>query len=209
MAEERVSVDALLERQDRVLATVEAVPGSDDRVRVTPLAPGSGCACELGIVIPKDEIGGLIVTDEVRNCCGKRLPVVEVDFANDTVALVFQQLGAAARRSSRSHGSAPAGRTRALPVAAAPRYGQAHPARPARRRRPAPAVLVRDRPGTVLRYSLDPDQKLACEEHYRDCQGYCYERSAENEDFPVAACVYECARDLDDCLFSDLLDKWD
>lgn len=102
MARERLSVDELLARQDEpgeLRATIEAVPGDDEQVKVTPYVSDAGCLCSLAIAVRKDQIDSLATTDESHRCCGKTLAVVTVTFADATLTNVFGQLSNSARRA--------------------------------------------------------------------------------------------------------------
>jgi hypothetical protein len=103
VSREPITLDALLEGQEEagsLLATVEPIPDDTSRVRVTPFVPERGCSCEQVITVAKDDIKALYTTDDVHWCCGKRLSVVEVEFANDSLADVFRQLGDSSRSRS-------------------------------------------------------------------------------------------------------------
>jgi hypothetical protein len=191
MPEEPISVDTLLEQQSRVRVTVEPVPGSDEEIRVTPATPGGGCACDRSLIIPKREIEGVFSTEEVRNCCGKRLQVVEALFASDTLASVFQQLNASASRmrspAARATAARPAryamvdppvvGRWPGLPSRAFPRASAL----------PMPAWYVFD------------DWYVRCSDAYDECRAGC----SETED---PRCAWNCMSNYDRCV-GEGLDK--
>ncbi|MEV0387742.1 hypothetical protein [Nonomuraea sp. NPDC050643] len=103
MAREPISLDDLLTRQDRAgtLSTVEAVPDRPDRVKVTPFVSGLGCSCSLGVTVPKDALESITTTEDTKECCGKRLMVVEVSFADPALSEVFRQLGHAVGKAAR------------------------------------------------------------------------------------------------------------
>jgi hypothetical protein len=78
-ADRSASIDAVLSSQGRTLrATVEAIVGSPNSVRVTPWTAGSGCHCGLSIVLAKSVIESVIPLGPTVVCCGKALPVVTV-----------------------------------------------------------------------------------------------------------------------------------
>ena len=101
MDRERISVDDLLARQSTlrpgIRATIKA--DVDDRVTVTPFVAGSTCGCAHKITVHKADIEYVTPTDDVGECCGEKLTVVEVAFANETVASIFRQLSEAAAES--------------------------------------------------------------------------------------------------------------
>ena len=106
------SIDELLEKQSQTAsaATIEAVSGQPDLVKVTPWVADSGCLCHLAIEVQKSSIKSVTPTGQKHNCCGKILSVVEVKF-NDksqmTLSEIFGQLGAkAASREGHAHGPA-------------------------------------------------------------------------------------------------------
>lgn len=113
------SVDEFLAANSAVsslLATIE--PTSDkDSVRVTPWINGD-CACEASLVIPKSAIANLARTKDTHSCCGKRLAVAEVTFAEASKAFIsiFEQL--LARRSAALD---------ALPLSEGPRAEERRP----------------------------------------------------------------------------------
>ena len=103
MAREPISLDELLTRQERAgtVCTIEAVPDKPDRVRITPFVSGPGCSCSHGMTVPKDVIESVTTTDDTKDCCGRKLTVVEVSYADPILNDVFRQLGEAARQTAR------------------------------------------------------------------------------------------------------------
>jgi hypothetical protein len=93
-----IPIDDFLERQSkpvRLLVTIEAVSDDDERVKVTPYVAEVGCLCSRALTVRKDVIESVTITDDVHVCCGKRLTVVEVAFADATLMDVFQQIATA------------------------------------------------------------------------------------------------------------------
>lgn len=89
------SVDDFLASNPAVssfLATIEPV-ADKDHVRVTPWVNGD-CACDASLVIPKSAIASLTRTNDTHSCCGKRLSVAEVIFAEGSKVFttIFDQL---------------------------------------------------------------------------------------------------------------------
>jgi hypothetical protein len=84
---DEISLDALLQEQEKktLLATVEAMPGKPDMVKVTPWIPGRGCACQFAMVFQKTSIKKLTRTAHRHYCCGKMLSVVEIEIDEKAV----------------------------------------------------------------------------------------------------------------------------
>ncbi len=101
---DKIGLDDFLKEQSAtptaLRATVEPTAQADE-VRVTPLLPGGTCPCGAGLNIPKASIAAVTPTGEHRDCCGKRLRVVDVEFAAEASVLrsVFAQLIARAARA--------------------------------------------------------------------------------------------------------------
>jgi hypothetical protein len=96
--EKRLSIDDLLQQQERSASavTIEPVDGDSKKVKITPWSPGGGCQCHLAIEIPKEAVSHVIPTGQKHYCCGKVLQVVEAHFASDgSIALpdLMKQLG--------------------------------------------------------------------------------------------------------------------
>lgn len=107
MSETEISIDDLLERQGRplaLLATIEALPNTEDRVKVTPFVPSVGCPCSRALDLDKSAIASLKKTDQEHVCCGKTLMVVEVALHDATLADVFRQLTESIRADDSSRG---------------------------------------------------------------------------------------------------------
>jgi len=93
--EDRIELDELLAQQDAPAgfrATVEALAGDEERVKVTPYVAGSGCLCSSALAVKRSAIKYLTKTDEIHLCCGKQLMVVEIEFEDETLGDVFGQL---------------------------------------------------------------------------------------------------------------------
>jgi hypothetical protein len=92
---ERLSVDQLLEIQSHqsFKGTIEAVEGNSEAIKLTPWLPGAGCFCDMALNIPRSSIDSITMTDEVHMCCGKSLPVVEVNFVKDATIPVEDLFG--------------------------------------------------------------------------------------------------------------------
>jgi hypothetical protein len=112
MGKEKISIEELLTRQGGLRRRATIKLDSDDRVTVTPVVAGGGCACAQAVVVDKADIEGVVLTDEVHDCCGERLSVVEVTFVNETVTDIFRQLSEAAARRSQSRPIPTAAQTR-------------------------------------------------------------------------------------------------
>lgn len=73
------------EASEALLATVERA--GVDQLKVTPWQPGRGCLCAYAFRLPESAIRALTPTGDVHACCGKRLSVVEVAFAESHKAV--------------------------------------------------------------------------------------------------------------------------
>jgi hypothetical protein len=83
MATDHVSLEEFLKDQStpRFTATIEAVEGKPDVVKVTPWAAASGqCFCHLAINVRKSAFKLVTLTGDTHVCCGKTLKVVELHF---------------------------------------------------------------------------------------------------------------------------------
>ncbi|GGS72824.1 hypothetical protein GCM10010156_34650 [Planobispora rosea] len=121
MSGKRISIDDLLANQEQpqgIRATIEAVADQPGKVKVTPYLPGGGCQCAVSVVLPKEAIESLTTTDEDHWCCGKRLSVVQVNFADPTLADVVRQFTDPSRQ--RATGSLPGPDSREWALRAVP-----------------------------------------------------------------------------------------
>ncbi len=104
MSHTRLSIDELFSKQaapPQLFVTISA--GVDpDSVIVTPFNRTAACSCGLSITIKKDAIDWIEAGDEVHECCGKQLMVVEMALKDPTLADVFRQLAAHAKANARS-----------------------------------------------------------------------------------------------------------
>ena len=93
---EPINVDELLASQGSAASpltvTIDRVVGDDDRVRVTPFLSDSDCLCAKSLLVRKHSIASIASTGETHACCGRRLKVVDVTFADDILTEVFFQL---------------------------------------------------------------------------------------------------------------------
>ncbi len=95
MSGEEVSLEELLQTQQMpsAAATVEAVPGDDLMVKVTPfVASASGCACDFALNIPKSAIASLSRTGSEHYCCGQDLTVVNITVSDNAYTHMFEQM---------------------------------------------------------------------------------------------------------------------
>jgi hypothetical protein len=103
-----------------LVATVEAIPGDAERVKVTPWVPGPGCLCHLAFTVPQGDIASVRPTGQTHYCCGKNLKVVEITFkegATMKTSEVFSQMMQAANERPHSHDAASAAMS--MPLATA------------------------------------------------------------------------------------------
>jgi hypothetical protein len=105
MVKERISVDEVLSDQLKTSfsATVEAIEGKPDLVKITPWTAASGCLCRLSMNINKSSLEGVSPTGDTHVCCGKTLKVVELHFRKgESIALedVLGQLNTSANKAA-------------------------------------------------------------------------------------------------------------
>jgi hypothetical protein len=106
----KISVKDFLSEQKQAttafLATLEATSDAE-RVKVTPWRSEAGCLCSLAFEVPLTAIASVKKTGDVHVCCGKRLAVVEVEFApthHATAEIVSQQVTATTASASHALG---------------------------------------------------------------------------------------------------------
>jgi hypothetical protein len=84
-------LDEFLEAQGRgVTVTLQAIPDRPDLVRVTPHHGRGGCGCGSSFDLPRTMIVGVKGTGTHHFCCGKRLEVAIVEFAEDAAVPVAE-----------------------------------------------------------------------------------------------------------------------
>jgi hypothetical protein len=77
-----VKLDEFLRSQSSgSTATLEPIPDKPTRVKVTPFHGDRGCGCASSFELPRDMIHSVTPTGQFHFCCGKRLEVVVVEFA--------------------------------------------------------------------------------------------------------------------------------
>ena len=108
MTTNHVGLEEFLRDQStpRFTATIEAVDGKPDVVKVTPWAATTRqCFCHLAIDVRKTAFESVTPTGDTHVCCGKTLKVVEVHFKKgETIAAeeIFTQLRDSAHRAAAS-----------------------------------------------------------------------------------------------------------
>jgi hypothetical protein len=112
MAEDKISLDQLLQRQEKssaLRATIESIDGNNDVVKITPYVANVGCLCSFAINIPKKFIKTVSPTGENHICCGKQLIVVSIEFTDDGKAYsdIMSQLQSNAGNGTHSHSHHP------------------------------------------------------------------------------------------------------
>ena len=81
---EPVGLDEFLSDQGKLAgftATLEPVPDKPRHVKVTPFREDRGCGCSSSFELPKEAIRSVTPTGSYHFCCGKRLQVAVVEFA--------------------------------------------------------------------------------------------------------------------------------
>lgn len=100
-----ISFDELFAQQDAATGglrfTVQQIPDDSAQVKITPVDEAGNCWCSSALVIAKTCVGSLTTTGDVGVCCGKTLPVVEIEFADTALATVVEQVHARAASSAR------------------------------------------------------------------------------------------------------------
>jgi hypothetical protein len=192
MNKQRASIDDLLTKQMEPLfvATIEAVDGKPDMVKITPWVASEGCSCNLSLQIPKRSLDGVTPTGEIHFCCGKSLQVVELHFkSGEAIGIddVMDQLQAAAKKAaSPSDGGANPMRAPGPPLPTPPPWGwqlpwftQDHPLRQKFRQTASeryPNALCQSNHERCLEhcfYSFDPDRcRCLCGSSYALCLGH-------------------------------------
>lgn len=197
MTKQALTIDDLLTRQMEPLfvATIEAVDGKPDMVKITPWVASEGCSCYLSLQIPKRSLDGVTPTGDIHFCCGKSLQVVELHFkSGEAVGIddVMGQLQAAAKKAaSPSGGGANPMRAPGPPVPTPPPwgwgwppglqgpFGQDHPLRQKVRQTVSdryPNFLCQSNHDRCMEncfYSFDPDRcRCSCGSSYARCLGH-------------------------------------
>jgi hypothetical protein len=192
MANEKISVDDLLTSQSKssFSATVEAVEGQPDLVKITPWTAAAGCLCHLAVNIPKASLAGVTPTGDTHVCCGKNLKVVELHFKKGesiTLEELFGQLHRSASKST--HESGPGGANAFYELGhTPPGYGEPHPPgafhwppirpiTPHSRRWQYPSGFslcaeINDRCVSNCQHSIDPWCTCRCRQSYDFCLGH-------------------------------------
>jgi hypothetical protein len=100
MAGEIISFAELFERQNAasvgLLVTAQQIPDDSEHVRITPVDGDGNCRCASALVIPVASVASLRSTDDMAVCCGTRLRVVEIEFADPALAAIVGQVHARA-----------------------------------------------------------------------------------------------------------------
>lgn len=88
-------------------AVLEVIPDRPDEVKVTPYRDEGGCGCSSSFALRKAMIRSVKPSGKFHLCCGKRLEVVEIEFAEDASIPVTDLFRRAARPSEHAHAPAP------------------------------------------------------------------------------------------------------
>jgi hypothetical protein len=92
MVGETISFEELFEQQNAASTALrfaaQQIPGDSEHVKVTPVDADGSCWCSSALVIPVASVASLRSTDDMTVCCGKRLRVVEIGFADTALAAV-------------------------------------------------------------------------------------------------------------------------
>jgi hypothetical protein len=161
------NLDELLDEQDRhaLTVTLERSSRGEDYVHVTPFAAGTGCSCQLALDLKRDLISSIVRTGETHICCGKRLAVVQVEIADETIKDLVTQVAAS------SLGGGSAGAMPSPPIGL-PHWASAGTSRGGVRDSLS-VQPVRDceaRYSDCMNYAQDDFDICMCENQYRRCR---------------------------------------
>ncbi|HXY30531.1 MAG TPA: hypothetical protein VEI06_07455 [Gemmatimonadaceae bacterium] len=99
--------DFLKSQKSGFTATLEAIPDKPALVKVTPFREEHGCGCSSSIELSKEMIRSITPTGKFHFCCGKRLEVALVEFAENASVPVADLMKRMERPVEHSH-AAPA-----------------------------------------------------------------------------------------------------
>lgn len=132
MAGENISFEELFEQQNTASMalrfTAQQIPDDSEHVKVTPVGADGNCWCSSALVIPVASVASLRSTDDMAVCCGKRLRVVEIEFADTALAAVVGQVHARAAATPASGHPPGQGLPNPFDRLGMPRAGLPHPA---------------------------------------------------------------------------------
>lgn len=78
-------IDAFLQNQDRVLATLEADSSNVEVVRIMPWVGPGICSCGAKLTVPKKHINSVAPTGMIHSCCGKHFRVAYLTLTDSAV----------------------------------------------------------------------------------------------------------------------------
>ena len=84
-------------------ATLEAVPDNPTHVKVTPHRDGGGCGCGSSFELPREMVRSVTGTGTFHFCCGKRLQIAVVEFAEDASIPVADLMSRPAHGHAHEH----------------------------------------------------------------------------------------------------------
>jgi hypothetical protein len=167
MAGEIISFDFLFEQQNTASTvlrfTAQQIPDDSEHVKVTPVDAAGNCWCPSALVIPVASVASLRSTDDMAVCCGRRLRVVEIEFADTALAAVVGQVHARAAATPAPGFPSAQGLPNPFSQLGRPRVGLSNPAN----RLPAAALF--DLP--LRTQAAWPD--LSCLAQYYLCLAFC------------------------------------
>jgi len=100
----RVKLDEFLKAQGSGLtAALEAVSERPTHVKVTPYREDGQCGCSSSFELPREMIRSLVPTGKYHFCCGKRLEVAVVEFAENASVPVADLMKRIDRPSEHTH----------------------------------------------------------------------------------------------------------
>lgn len=94
-------------RSEAFTATVEPIKDNTAEVKITPFQEGRGCGCSSSFTLKKEMIRSVAPTGNFHRCCGKRLEIVEIEFAENASVPVADLMKRAAQSRSEAHAATP------------------------------------------------------------------------------------------------------
>lgn len=94
-------------RSEAFTATVEPIADNPTEVKITPFQEGRGCGCSSSFTLAKEMIRSVTPTGHFHRCCGKRLEIVEIEFAENASVPVADLMKRATRTGGETHAGMP------------------------------------------------------------------------------------------------------
>ena len=94
-------------RSEAFTATVEPIADNSAEVKITPFQEGRGCGCASSFTLAKEMIRSVKPTGDFHRCCGKRLEIVEIEFAQNASVPVADLMKRASGPRGEPHAGMP------------------------------------------------------------------------------------------------------